>query len=197
MDNREIARALGRSDGATKVLIHRPSSSGGDRRRPRGTSHETSPNGRRRASAPEAKGGEAGSEAAHSFEGAVARSARAGRAPAAMAERLESTLTEHHGDGGRRARGLGALAMATRATGRVGGGRRRRGHRGGCARACCAPGGAPGGRRRRWKAFRESAERAVRELARRTRSSSASASRGPRGGATRVPTAPRAGGGCR
>ena len=87
MDNREIARALGRSDGATKVLIHRAikqleeivgdAASGarpGDRAAGR--------RGRRRAM----------TEAAPNFEGLLREALAPVEPPADLAERLEGTL---------------------------------------------------------------------------------------------------------
>jgi hypothetical protein len=57
MDNREIARALGRSDGATKVLIHRAirqlEELVGDRDATRGSQGESS-DGQRGAGGPDA-----------------------------------------------------------------------------------------------------------------------------------------------
>ena len=85
MDNREIARALGRSDGATKVLIHRAIKQleeiVGDRgewQRPR--------RGRCREERPM-------SEAASNFEGLLREALAPVEPPEDLVERLESTLT--------------------------------------------------------------------------------------------------------
>ena len=126
MDNREIARALGRSDGATKVLIHRavkqleglvniPA-----RRTPM-------------------------SEALANFEGLLREALAPVEPPEDLARRLEGTLDEHHRDGRRRAGGMGAVGDARPAQlGSAGCGARGRRRRGGRAGA---PARSPAGAR--------------------------------------------------
>ncbi len=85
MDNREIARALGRSDGATKVLIHRAIKQLEEIVGENGS-------GRRPAKAPRKRRRPTMSEAATNFEGLLREALAPVEPPAELAARLEGAL---------------------------------------------------------------------------------------------------------
>ena len=85
MDNREIARALGRSEGATKVLIHRAIKQ---------LEHELGSGGGGRMSAEQAAAGQPDDGPGLRDHAAAGGGARAGRAAGQLVDELESRLAE-------------------------------------------------------------------------------------------------------